>query len=138
MNLPFAKCLQAAVQGGSVAGIAAPLMWPLVLLFNPPPNSDGSLGLIVEGLLLIALVALTTGIALGIVVGFPSLLLLAVLRLTHPLVVAFVGALLAQPVVFGFFSWPRPSMSLTLFASILGGLCGWVAGKQLRLSTNAL
>lgn len=138
MALPLANSLRAAVQGGSFAGIAAPLLWPLVLLLDPPPSQGGEPASLVQGLLLIALLALVAGIAVSVFVGFPALLVLVALRLAYPPVVALVGAGLAVPVVFGFFSWPQPSLSLVLFSSIVGALCGWVAGRQLRSGANAL
>jgi len=122
--------MRAAMLGGGVAGLVAPPAW-LVVLFLDPSLETADVSTMIQGLVLVAVVALVVGLAVGLVVGVPLLSVLSLLGISHPFVPALAGALIALPISLAFFHWPEISMSIVAFATMVGGAAGWVAGRSL-------
>lgn len=127
-------CLESALLGGSVASIAAPLLWPLVMLVDPPTSPPSLLDApaLLAGLSLVVMVALAAGIGSALAVGFPALWVVNQLGVSYFYAVP-IGACIGVVVVLAFFSWPpQPSFSLVTYGTVLGAVGGWVGATALR------
>jgi uncharacterized membrane protein len=123
MPISLSKPLLSALFGGAAAFIVAPLLWPLLVFFE-----QGSLSsTLLAGLLAVAMFALLGGLAFGLVVGFPLLVLLKRARFNHPLFVVLFGAVASTIVFSRFFTWPLDAWPLYGYFFIVGGLCSAVA-----------
>jgi hypothetical protein len=79
------------------------------------------------GILAIAGFALAGGLMLGLLVGFPLLLLFSRAGVRSPLFIVLAGAIASAVVFSGFMSWPASAWPLYAFFLVVGGLCGAVA-----------
>jgi hypothetical protein len=130
MATPYSQSLLSALSGGAAAVFFAPMLWPIVVFAEQGGFSDMTTFLV--GLLTVAGVALVGGILLGLLVGFPLLLLLQRWEIANPIVVVAVGAIASAIVFSGFLSWPVSAWPLYSFFAVVGGLCGWVAAWRMR------
>jgi len=122
------KSLLSALFGGAAACIFAPVLWPLVIYLEKGGIPDLS-GLL-NGLVAVAGLALLGGLLLGVLVGFPLLLLFPRVGIRNPLFIVLAGAIASAVVFSGFMSWPASAWPLYAFFTIVGGLCGAVAARQ--------
>jgi hypothetical protein len=130
MTAPYTRSLLSALSGGAAAFFFAPLLWPIVVLAEQKGFAD--LHTFLVGLLTVAGVALAGGLSLGLIVGFPLLLLLQRRGIASPIVPVAAGAIASAIVFSGFLSWPASAWSLYSFFAVVGGLCGWVAAWRMR------
>jgi len=128
MTPPRSKNLLSALSGGAAAFVFAPLLWPLVIYLRQGSLTD--LPVLLAGLLTVAGIALVGGVVLGLLIGFPLLLILQRFGLTSPLFAIFGGAIASVVVFSGLLSWPADAWPLYAFFSVVGGLCGAVASRQ--------
>ena len=130
MATPYSRSLLSALSGGAAAVFFAPLLWPIVVFAEQKGFAD--LYTFLVGLLAVAGVALAGGLSLGLIVGFPLLLLLQRWEIANPIVPVAAGAIASAIVFSGFLSWPASSWFLYSFFAVVGGLCGWVAAWRMR------
>lgn len=126
--MPISKTLISALAGGASASVIAPVLWPVVLLFEKDlfwGSSD--LATLLSGLLAVGGIALVGGLVLGALVGFPILLLFQKLRLKNPILIVLTGAFTSSIIFSHWLSWPIEAWPLYAFFFIVGGLCSAVA-----------
>lgn len=126
----YSQTLLSALSGGATAFLFAPILWPLVVLQEQGAIAD--IASFMVGLLTVAGVALIGGLSLGLIVGFPLLLLLERRGITTPFIPVFVGAIASALIFSGFLSWTSAAWPLYFFFAAVGGLCGWVSAWRMR------
>lgn len=124
----FSSTLKSALLAGAAAGLFAPLLWPLAILADQGRLTEWSI--LPSALLTVATFALLGGIAIGLLIGFPVLLLLRRFSLDRPSTVVLASMLIGVASVSGLFSWPPQAWPLYGFTALLSGLCGVVAVWQ--------
>jgi len=128
MTPSVSKSLVSALFGGAAAFLFAPILWPFAIYIEK--GGIPELSVLLSGLLTVAGAALVGGLLLGLIVGFPLLLLFPRMGIRNPIFIVLAGAFSSAVVFSGFMSWPVSAWPLYAFFSIVGGLCGAVAVRQ--------
>lgn len=135
MDVDMGRVLKANLIAGVLPGIISPLLWPIVVFLVEGKFPDWVNYPIAA--VSIMFFATIIGLAGGVLIGFPTLLLLEKAQLNKPVAAALIALLL---VLAGYWvlgpslaeapfsqSWP-----VSLFLGLLGAICALVASRLSR------